>query len=199
MDEPKKPQVLPTVAIPHFQEGISLVFSKWWALQMAVQNEWGGHDSHTKSLNFSSDIFNFFYKPNRKEPIYIDDLEEELNVGLDSFNTTADDGSVEEVAVQLMVMYEECLEGNYQSIQKLKQMKSQPVLRVEQDASDSDEGEDENENSMGNDEASNMMVDTPESFLSTNSTETQKNNSRHQQMEEAEDGWTVVPSRKSKG
>ncbi|KNA06574.1 hypothetical protein SOVF_179760 [Spinacia oleracea] len=169
MEEPKKPQVLPTVAIPHFQEGISLVFSKWWALQMAVQNEWGGHDSHTKSVNFSSDIFNFFYKPNRKEPIYIDDLEEELNVGLDSFNTTADDGSVEEVAVQLM------------------------------DASDSDSGEDENDNSMGNDEASNMMVDTPESFLSTNSTETQKNNGRHQQMEEAEDGWTVVPSRKSKG
>ncbi|XP_021773086.1 pre-rRNA-processing protein TSR2 homolog [Chenopodium quinoa] len=181
-------------SIPHFQEGISLVLSKWWTLQMAVQNEWGGPHSQQKALDFSSRIFNFFHKPNRKEPVYIDELEDLLEDGLDSLNTDAED-DVLEVADQLMAMYEECLVGNYQSIQKLKQTKPLTVPRVEQDASDSDEGGDE---SMGNEEESNMMVDTPESLPSTNPTEIQKNNGRHQQMEEAEDGWVKV-SRKSKG
>lgn len=63
---------------------------------------------------------------------------------------------------------------------------------------DDDEEEDEDDESIGNDKASNMMVDLPGSLPNTNASQTSKN-SIHQQMTEAEDGWTVVPSRKSKG
>ena len=31
------------------QEGIGLVFGRWTALQMAVENKWGGPDSRAKA------------------------------------------------------------------------------------------------------------------------------------------------------
>ncbi|KMT15148.1 hypothetical protein BVRB_3g062620 isoform B [Beta vulgaris subsp. vulgaris] len=161
-------------AIPQFQEGISLVFSQWWGLQMAVEN--GG------------------------EPIYIDDLENLLVEGMDAFHTDVYDGSIEEVAEHLMIMHEECLGGDYQSIQKLKQVKpvSGTLVRKDPNDSDDDDEEDEDDESIENDKASNMMVDLSGSLPNTNASQTSKN-SIHQQMTEAEDGWTVVPSRKSKG
>ncbi|KAL2925975.1 Pre-rRNA-processing protein TSR2-like protein [Bienertia sinuspersici] len=192
-------QVLSAEAIPQFQEGISLTLSKWWALQIAVENCWGGPHSRDKALELSSRVFDFFYKPNRREPIYIDDLELLLEEGLESFNTVADDGSIEEVAEKLMVMHEECLEGDYKSIQKLKEVKSMPVPRVNQEVYDSDEDEVEDDDSMRETEASDMMVDSSGSLPSTNHPQIQKNDGRHQPMPDAEDGWTVVPPRKNRG
>lgn len=67
-----------------------------------------------------------------------------------------------------------------------------------QDASDSDE--DEANESTGDDEASYMMVDPPAASLpNSNPAQFQKNEGIQEQMAEVEDGWTVVPSRKSKG
>ncbi|XP_057540124.1 uncharacterized protein LOC130818102 [Amaranthus tricolor] len=197
MEDQKKFKVLSTESIHQFQEGISLILSKWWALQMAIENNWGGPHSRDKALEFASQIFYFFHQPNRKETIYIDDLELLLEEGMHSFNTEVEDGSIEEVAEQLMIMHEECLEGDYQSILKLKQVKAMPVPRARQDASDSDD--DEANESTGNDEASYMMIDSPASLPNSNPTQIQKNDGIQEQMAEAEDGWTVVPSRKSKG
>lgn len=41
-------------------EGISLVFSRWTALQMAVENAWGGKDSRSKSEELASTILSWF-------------------------------------------------------------------------------------------------------------------------------------------
>ena len=42
------------------QDGISRHLSQWNGLQMAVQNQWGGRDSHQKSLQLAADIFSWF-------------------------------------------------------------------------------------------------------------------------------------------
>ena len=41
-------------------EGIGLVFGRWTALQMAVENQWGGRDSRAKADNFAASILSWF-------------------------------------------------------------------------------------------------------------------------------------------
>ena len=53
-------RLLPADAFPLFQEGIGLVLSRWSALQLAVDNEWGGRDSRRKVELLCSDIFTWF-------------------------------------------------------------------------------------------------------------------------------------------
>jgi hypothetical protein len=41
-------------------EGISLVFGRWTALQMAVENQWGGRDSRAKADQLAASILSWF-------------------------------------------------------------------------------------------------------------------------------------------
>jgi hypothetical protein len=41
-------------------EGISLVFGRWTALQMAVENQWGGCDSRAKADQLAASILSWF-------------------------------------------------------------------------------------------------------------------------------------------
>ncbi|KAM3755079.1 hypothetical protein ACB098_02G012700 [Castanea mollissima] len=73
---------------------------------MAIQNQWGGHDSLQKSRQLEADIFSWFSQS--KALLCVEDLENLLHeCMLFSFNTEIEDGSIEEVAEQLMVMHEE--------------------------------------------------------------------------------------------
>nr|POE76118.1 hypothetical protein CFP56_05081 [Quercus suber] len=59
-------------------------------------------------------------------PPYIDDLEAILDeFFLKSLSTYVEDGSIEEVAYKLMVMHEGCLEGKFQSIERLRETNQQ--------------------------------------------------------------------------
>ncbi|KAH0450909.1 hypothetical protein IEQ34_021601 [Dendrobium chrysotoxum] len=101
------------------QEGISLLLSQWPALQMAVRHEWGGCDSRRKCDELAATLLSWFCQS--KAPVSIDDLENVLDENLLlSFNTEIVDGSVEEIAEQLLLMHEDCLCGNYYMIQKLR-------------------------------------------------------------------------------
>lgn len=50
--------------LSHLREGISLLLSRWTGLQMAVKNEWGGHDSLHKSKQLATDILSCFFQSN---------------------------------------------------------------------------------------------------------------------------------------
>jgi pre-rRNA-processing protein TSR2 len=41
-------------------EGIKLVFGRWTALQMAVENQWGGRESRAKADQFGESIYSWF-------------------------------------------------------------------------------------------------------------------------------------------
>jgi pre-rRNA-processing protein TSR2 len=41
-------------------EGIGLVFGRWTALQMAVENQWGGRDSRAKADQLAESILSWF-------------------------------------------------------------------------------------------------------------------------------------------
>lgn len=54
------PKQLPLEAREKFTEGIYLTLSKWSALQLAVENEWGGRNSVQIAEQLGSDIFSWF-------------------------------------------------------------------------------------------------------------------------------------------
>ncbi|CAA2978467.1 Hypothetical predicted protein [Olea europaea subsp. europaea] len=92
------------------QERISKLLSQWTALQMAVQNEWGGCDSLEKSEQLAHEVLSWLFQS--KELLQVEDLENLLHERLLlSFNTEIEDGSIEEVAEQLMIIREDHLHG----------------------------------------------------------------------------------------
>ncbi|KAH0926672.1 hypothetical protein HID58_018928 [Brassica napus] len=92
--------------------GIGELLSRWGGLQMAVKNKWGGHDSLEKSQELAHDLFHLLSQTN---VITVDEIESFLHESLLlSFNTEMEDGSIEEVAEQLMILHEEiCLRGSH--------------------------------------------------------------------------------------
>ncbi|KAK5803075.1 uncharacterized protein LOC108451092 [Gossypium arboreum] len=112
----KKPD-LSAASRDRFLEGITVLLSRWHGLQMAVQNQWGGLDSFQKSQQLAADVFSWFIQSKAHR---VEDLEYLLHESmLLSLNTEIEDGSIEEVAEQLMIMHEEYLHGNHQTNQIL--------------------------------------------------------------------------------
>ncbi|KAK9725520.1 hypothetical protein RND81_05G150300 [Saponaria officinalis] len=94
--------------VSQLYQGILKVLSTWNALQMALQNKWGGNDTLTKSEDFVFEILTWFRQS--KGSFHVEDLENLLHERmLLSFNTDIEDGSIEEIAEQLLVMHEGCL------------------------------------------------------------------------------------------
>ncbi|MCD7465548.1 hypothetical protein HAX54_001493 [Datura stramonium] len=194
-------QQLTGEAAAQLQEGIGLVLSRWTALQMAVENEWGGRGTREKTNQLNVDIFSAFTQS--KEKVYMDDIEEILDEFMLSLNTEVNDGSLEEVAEKLMYMHEECLEGNFSSIQVLRETNvgRRPATYVRQDASDDDDssndGGDRNEN-LGNN-PSDMAIDSMETQSSLGQNMIVEPPVIKQPAEVDEDGWTTVATRRNKG
>ncbi|KAF3664108.1 putative SUN domain-containing protein 2-like [Capsicum annuum] len=213
-------QQLTAEAAAQLQEGIGMVLSRWTALQMAIENEWGGRGTREKSNQLNIDIFFAFSQS--KEQVYMDDIEEILDEFMISLNTEVNDGSLEEVAEKLMYMHEECLDGNFNSIKMLRETNvgRKPATYVRQyhspmevpynvtiallniappDASDDDdssnEGDDRDKNLRNN--SSDMAID---------SMETQSSLGQDMMVEPAikkpaevdDDGWTTVATRRNK-
>ncbi|KAJ0253098.1 hypothetical protein HA466_0121850 [Hirschfeldia incana] len=161
---PSGPAMLTAEEMAVLNEGIGLILSRWTAMRAAVDNGWGGRDSHLKAERTVSNALNYFI--HLKDPTMgFDGLADILENGLNELNTVADDGSLEEV----------------------------PNGNGEDDEESDDEDDDEDTN-MSNDQTTDMMVDASED----------SSNRRPEAMPvvdepKADDGWTVVPSRKNKG
>ncbi|KAI3447459.1 hypothetical protein Pfo_004124 [Paulownia fortunei] len=187
-------------AAAQLQEGINLVLSRWAALRMAVENEWGGRDSLQKSQQLGHQLFHLFTQS--KEQVYIDDVEDVLDEFMLSLNTEIGDGSIEEIAEKMMVMHEECLEGNFDSIKRLQETNvpsvsyiRQPSGNDEEDSEDDDGGDD----ALREDNSSEMEVDARESQTSLNQKDTVMDEPSLNEVPEVVDGWTVVASRRNRG
>uniref|UniRef100_A0A0A9GGV2 Pre-rRNA-processing protein TSR2 n=1 Tax=Arundo donax TaxID=35708 RepID=A0A0A9GGV2_ARUDO len=171
-------------------EGIGLVFGRWTALQMAAENQWGGRDSRAKADQLGTSVLSWFC--HSKGPHYYEDLVDMMYDTIsESFNADFEDGSIEEVAEQLLIMHEECLQSNYSTIEKLRNShaKGNAVSQSRQIAADDNDDSDSSDDdgaSMLDDEAAagdKMAVDKPKPSKPAPDT----------------DGWTVVPPRRGRG
>ncbi|KAJ0253097.1 hypothetical protein HA466_0121850 [Hirschfeldia incana] len=126
---PSGPAMLTAEEMAVLNEGIGLILSRWTAMRAAVDNGWGGRDSHLKAERTVSNALNYFI--HLKDPTMgFDGLADILENGLNELNTVADDGSLEEVTETLLDLYYECLEGNYQRVENLRVTSSQTSARV---------------------------------------------------------------------
>ncbi|XP_015573486.1 pre-rRNA-processing protein TSR2 homolog [Ricinus communis] len=99
-------------AVSHLREDIALLLARWNGLQIAVKNQWGGRDSLQKFHQLAADILSWLFQS--RGPLYVEDLENLLHESLLlSFNTEIEDGSLEEVAEQLIMMHEEYLHRSH--------------------------------------------------------------------------------------
>ncbi|KAH9326644.1 hypothetical protein KI387_006822, partial [Taxus chinensis] len=179
------------------EEGVGLVLSRWTALQMAVQNEWGGRSSAVKAHQLAADIVAWLVHPTL--PRYIDELEEMLDENmLLSFNTEIEDGSLEEVAEQLMLLHEECLHGNYDTISKL-QMSQPTVQSVSQSKKLSGDGSEDESSGEEGEPASEMDIDSESNQQAATIDKLETSKADKLTENEIADGWSVVPSRRKKG
>lgn len=46
---------------PAFQEGCYILFLRWTALQLGIQNQWGGSDSAQRAETLLNNVINWFY------------------------------------------------------------------------------------------------------------------------------------------
>ncbi|XP_057732487.1 uncharacterized protein LOC130947799 [Arachis stenosperma] len=195
-----------------FSEGIGFVLLRWSALRDAVENQWGGPDSRLKADNLATDILSWFTQS--REPLDTDDLEDKLYDGMISLNVVVEDGSIKEVAKNLMVMHEECLEGNFVTIECYRQAivnqaaHPRAVPQVNDNCDDEDDDEDEedddvqggqNGESSARQATSNMDVDIPKSESNMSSGNMRIDDEPlKKDAGEAEDGWVVVSKKKNK-
>ncbi|CAI9273523.1 unnamed protein product [Lactuca saligna] len=140
------PVHLTVEAVNELREGIDLLLGRWSALHMAIQNEWGGCETRQKAQQLALDIYHWLIRP--AEALYVDDLENLLDDFMLSLNTEIEDGSIEEISENLMIIHEECLEGNFASIERLRQSASQAANhRMQVVTGDDDDDNDEESDS----------------------------------------------------
>ncbi|KAJ2765599.1 rRNA accumulation- protein [Coemansia nantahalensis] len=104
-----------------FIEGVDLILGRWTALELAVQNEWGGADVHEKRDDMVDEIVEHFDKlvAKRKTPEPTDLQELLLDILETDFQVSLDDGSEAEVARHLCAIFAECKAGNFSTVDKL--------------------------------------------------------------------------------
>ncbi|KAG5178463.1 Pre-rRNA-processing protein TSR2-domain-containing protein [Tribonema minus] len=87
-----------------FKQGVGSVLRQWTALQLAVDNNWGGGNSQQKALAMEAELVEMF---RTKKQVYRDEVEDYLNAYLDDhFGTYAEDDR--RIAVVLLDMFAKC-------------------------------------------------------------------------------------------
>ncbi|XP_071707100.1 uncharacterized protein [Rutidosis leptorrhynchoides] len=195
------PAQLTAEAVNRLKEGIDLLLGRWSALQMAIQNEWGGRDTRQKAQQLAVDIYHWLIRP--AEALYVDELENLLDDFMLSLNTEIDDGSIEEISDNLMIMHEECLEGNFVSIERLRQ--SIPTtnhrMQVVNGGDDDDDDSDSDSGSSSGDESMETADELHPSINVSNMTlsEPARPPARAPTPTVDADGWTTVSYRRNRG
>lgn len=101
-----------------FVEGLDKIFSRWTALGLAIENEWGGFNTLQKSLQLKMLITLSFDKKGSKveqedlEDLLLDFMNDELGVMLE-------DSSEIQISQQILILYREATSGKRDFVNSL--------------------------------------------------------------------------------
>lgn len=114
-----------------FAKGVIARLALWPALQIAVQNGWGGPDSAQKRTWIASVIVDTFEEqPTPPDAEYIEEML--LQIMDDEFETIIEDGSAESVAKDITNLWKDIRLGDLADLQRLEQqaitISSRPIL-----------------------------------------------------------------------
>ncbi|CAO3574602.1 unnamed protein product [Mortierella alpina] len=142
------------MATPHpnqiaFKEGVQYLFHSWTALKLAVDGEWGGHDSVAKRDWFIETIVDYFSEHGKDVDTF--DLEDILiQIMNDEFSIMLEDKSEQHIAKVLEQLFLECTHGRYELVQTLKQ-DSQKISGAVKGSKSQKNGDDEDDDSSDDD------------------------------------------------
>ncbi|KAF9549093.1 hypothetical protein EC957_004731 [Mortierella hygrophila] len=159
------------MAAPHpnqvaFREGVQYLFHSWTALKLAVDGEWGGHDSAAKRDWFVDTIVDYFGEQGTKVDTF--DLEDILlQIMNDEFSIMLEDKSEQHISKVLEQLFLDCTHGRYDLVQTLKQdsqkisgaFASSKAQKGDDDDSSDDDDEEEGE---GGEDMDVEMGEAPE-------------------------------------
>ncbi|CAO3671959.1 unnamed protein product [Rhizopus microsporus] len=160
-----------------FQEGVGYILKSWTALKLAVEQEWGGIESAEKRDWMIDVIVNVFGKRGKKADV--EEIEEILaQIMSDEFQVLLEDDSAYYVAKHLFELYNQCIQGNFEELQRLRerymsQNQSAASNCVKQESDDEMDG-DENDDEQDAEGDQEMEEEAPE------------------QPTVDEDGWEIV-------
>lgn len=139
-----------------FELGVSMMIYKWDALDVAVENQWGGPDSAEKRDWITAIIVDLFKTEKVVETILIE--ETLLYAMVDEFDTNVEDDSAVFIANGIIELYKQCQALDYSTVESLylawqEKQKNKSIKRVVQvkddplnpDVSDSEDEEDYDE------------------------------------------------------
>ncbi|KAG2231035.1 hypothetical protein INT48_006366 [Thamnidium elegans] len=108
-----------------FEEGVSYIFHNWTALKLAVEQDWGGVESAEKREWMIDLIVGHFDKRKsifKKHQLDIDEIEDILSqIMTDEFNATLEDDSPYLVAKHLVLLYGQCVKGDFSEVERLRE------------------------------------------------------------------------------
>nr|XP_056723364.1 pre-rRNA-processing protein TSR2 homolog [Euleptes europaea] len=168
-----------------FGQGVKAVLAHWPALQIAVENGFGGAFSQEKAEWMAGAVEQYFQSNADLEPDEVDDfLAEVMN---NEFDTMIEDGSLSQVSQQLCQFFRQCQQGNGAAVQealaRLAQ-KQQAAKRVAAEAQAAEESSSEEEQ------------EAEEEAMECSSNGLQPSPPPPSSGPDQEDGWTLVRKKK---
>ncbi|KAL8587140.1 hypothetical protein ACOMHN_026108 [Nucella lapillus] len=174
-----------------FDQAVSIILSRWTALQLAVEHGCGGPNSKQKSLDLQSIVQDLFNTNRSLDPYDLAEfLEDELD---DRFGLDAQDGSVYQVCGNICQCFKLLKEGRVAEVEQFLQgFSSAPLSKVQcgEQEDDSSSDEDGEEEDMENSSPQPQQCSSQQQQDSTPSTNGAGDAAMD--VEEEDDGWTVV-------
>ncbi|RUS20418.1 Pre-rRNA-processing protein TSR2-domain-containing protein [Endogone sp. FLAS-F59071] len=131
-----------------FTDGVSCIFRAWTALKLAVDLDWGGPDSAEKRAWFVDIVVEQFQQKGKKLDAF--ELEDILSqIMQDEFSVTLEDDSAYAVSQHIVKIYNECIQGDYTSVNALRDMASSKAPEASRAANDDSDGGDDDEEEEG--------------------------------------------------
>lgn len=151
-----------------FELGVSMMIYKWDALDVAVENQWGGPDSAEKRDWITAIIVDLFKTEKVVETILIE--ETLLYAMVDEFDTNVEDDSAAFIANGIIELYKQCQALDYSTVESLylawqekqKNKSNKRVVQVKDDPLNPDVSDSEDEEDYNEEESQDVDMDVDE-------------------------------------
>lgn len=151
-----------------FELGVSMMIYKWDALDVAVENQWGGPDSAEKRDWITAIIVDLFKTEKVVETILIE--ETLLYAMVDEFDTNVEDDSAVFIANGIIELYKQCQALDYSTVESLylawqekqKNKSNKRVVQVKDDPLNPDVSDSEDEEDSDEEEFQDVDMDVDE-------------------------------------
>eukprot|EP01026_Neomeris_dumetosa_P066187 TRINITY_DN6393_c1_g1_i6.p1 TRINITY_DN6393_c1_g1~~TRINITY_DN6393_c1_g1_i6.p1 ORF type:complete len:187 (-),score=39.18 TRINITY_DN6393_c1_g1_i6:77-637(-) len=115
---PKKPKTLTPPQQNQFEEGIKLILDRWYVLNLAIEMQWGSGEPSIKKGVLYENILQLFQTRKDLDELDLEDFFDEFFQI--EFEVQAEDGSLSEVARDLINLHEQCSRNNFSKLDHLR-------------------------------------------------------------------------------